>query len=263
MTSMNHSILAHVGSQTSTVQLDEKEVKSNSSSAAQPYTSPSSPSPLGSAPPSLGSASGGSSRPMSPDDAVNAAINLQVGMILDLADITLSMGNINTTIQKTGVANGGSEVEMLRALLSAQGMCCNSTWFDAIVKGWASAAGKQFPDNAQGFMDFLKQQAQAKGAGPYTQLFSGVFNNPSISQADKDSFAQQFASFSNQCNGHLSAFLNKSSVIAQQLNQASTYVQNWQSIADAMKPTQLQQATTELVAEIGAETSMWKDVVSA
>ncbi len=254
MTSMNHSLLAHIGSQASSMQQsDEKEVKAKSSSAAQPYTSPSSPSPLGSAPPSAGS-----SKPMSPDDAVNAAINLQVGMILDLADITLSMGAINTTIQKTGVANGGSEVEMLRALLSAQGMCCNSTWFDAIVKGWASAAGKQFPDNAQGFMDFL----QSKGA-PYTQLFSGVFNNPSINQADKDSFAQQFATFSNQSNGNLSAFLNKSSVIAQQLNQASTYVQNWQSIADAMKPTQLQQATTELVAEIGAETSMWKDVVSA
>lgn len=213
---------------------------------------------LGSSAPKKGAAPKGSA-PFNPDDAVNAAINLQVGMIIDLSDVTISMSSMDATIQKTSVSNSESYVAMLKALLSAQGLCCNGDAFNAIVKGWANAVAAGIAPTAANFMAFCSSE----DGGKYKDVFSGVFNNPNINSADKDEFALLVSKWSGACNNSLSTFLGRGSVISNNLNIASTNLSNWQTIADSMKPTQIQQATTELVAEIGSESSMWTDVVSA
>ncbi|MCH9631990.1 MAG: hypothetical protein S4CHLAM6_03130 [Chlamydiae bacterium] len=194
--------------------------------------------------------------PFNPDDAVNAAINLQVGMIMDLADVTISMSSMDATLQKTAVSNSQSYVAMLKALLSAQGLCCNSKAFIGLVQRWGAAVGNKVSATAANFMKFCSQTG-------YADVFSGVYNNPNITSTDKDAFASLVSKWAASSNNTLSTFLGKGSVISNDLNIASTNLSNWQTVADSMKPTQVQQATTELVAEIGSESSMWTDVVSA
>ena len=255
---MNHTVNPHVMSQATTLLQDSPEKKGKGKKGGKRAGGSS----------GLGGtqqahkghhgvkSSGGGNKPFNADDAVNAAINLQVDMITDLSDITISMSELNSTIQGSGVSNSESEVEMLRALLSAQGRCCNASYFAAIVSGWASSGE---PATAAGFKAFL----ESAGGDYYKQIFSGVFNNPNITSAAKNEFAADLKTWSSSCRGSLSAFMGMGSTLAQMLNQAATNVQNWQSIADSMKPTQLQQATSELIAEIGSESSMWGDVVSA
>lgn len=215
----------------------------------------------------VGSSSPGENPPFDPDAAVNAALNNQVNMIYELSDMSLSMSEIDVTMQSGGVNNAEQEVEILRELLAAQGESCNKQWFDDIVKGWSEAINSkppQFQDTKDGFLQYLNSlSSKDPNKQQYIDFFTKIFNDPNMSPGACDQFVQQLGQWYNSCDGRLTNFMNMSSEISQQLNQASTDVQNWQSVADSMKPTQLQQAIAQLLAEIGTETAAWGDIVAS
>lgn len=203
----------------------------------------------------------GSSAPTSsgkkfdPDAAMNAALNEQVGSIFDLADLSLSLSQLSATMETTAVANGTSNTALWSDLLNEQGLFSSSGGFN-LLKLWSQSS---YPRTADGFKAFL--MAQDPSGGLYNTYFASVYNDPNLTAADKDSFTQTIAVWYGESNGDLQEFQGKTSVVAQQLNQSSTNLQDWQNIDSALKPTQEQDAAQQLIAELSSETDLFSDIV--
>jgi hypothetical protein len=211
-------------------------------------------------PPSLSDAPTPKEKPFSPDNALNEFLNSAVDRIFDLGSVTLSMNNMMTAIQKTSVKNGQSKTEMIGKLLSAQGVGANSTVYDNLIKSWGNPAVRNawISDNGGDVIEAFMSCCRSFGMDGF---YENVYNNPNITDEDKVEFTSQVAAWGDTPN--LSTFIGKSSVISQQLTLSSTYVQDWQSLAESMKPTTIQQAITTLIAEIGQFTSMWTSVIAS
>lgn len=194
------------------------------------------------------------------DDAMNSALNFMVDTILTLTDVVISMGDMSTTIQKTAVKNAQSKVEMYRNLLSAQGLTTDPNFFNNFAGAWTSNQANYL--NTYGSMrEAFKHFCEDRGL--YEIGFKKVYENPNMTDQHKDEYAFTLGRWYPQANGRLSGHQNNTSVISQQLNQASTYVQDWMSTSEAMKPTQIQQSVTTLIAQISQVTSMFTNVVGA
>lgn len=193
------------------------------------------------------------------DDVMNAALGYQVNLILRLSNLTLSMSDMDMTIQKTGVKNSQSRVEMYRKLLSAQGAACNDHGYDLVKEWgdsnlqWIQAAGG---DAVLGYKMFL----DSKGAG---DLFENVFNSDVITDSDKAEYVNSIAKWASSSRYNLSTFIGISVNISNQLTYEAQTAQNWQSLAESMKPTQIQSAITTLITEIGQATNMWLSIIAS
>lgn len=194
------------------------------------------------------------------DGAMNSALNFMADTLLTLTDVVISMGDMSTTIQRTAVKNAQSKVEMYRFLLSAQGLCSDKNWYNGLAKEWSKHSLEYvavYGSQKEGFKHFTQER------GMYDLVYKNVYENPNMTDGHKEEFVFSIAKWYGESNGRLSTFHNKTSVISQQLNQASTYVQDWMSTSESMKPTQVQQSITTLIAQISQVTSMWSNVVSA
>ncbi len=204
--------------------------------------------------------SGGGDAPFDADAAVNAALKALVGTINDLSDYCITMSSMNVAIQSNGVSEAESQVDLYRHLLSAAGGMMGPN-FQKVLQGYAAS---KYPGTEAGFNAYLTSLGVDKATGNsyYSEFLGKVDSDPTMSQSDKDAFAAAIKGWNNDCGGKMTAF---SSLIANkltpELNQATTYVTNWQSLADQQKPTQLQQAIAQTEAEISGATDAWSSII--
>jgi hypothetical protein len=199
-------------------------------------------------------------RAQSSDDLVMGALNQQLKMITQLGDQIIAESSQQAAIQKQAGKNSQSRVEMYRALLDAHSVGLTEGVFKGAVKGWGTDQNRINQGLANGnlddvFMQYLNSIGQGK-------LFKELYENPNVTKEDKIEFARQYSEFWGKTNGRLSSMPQLSSPISANLQAATTEAQDWQSLADSLKPTQLQQAITQLIAEIGQSLSAWEKVIA-
>lgn len=214
------------------------------------------------APPSLGDASVQSKdKPFSADAAMNAALNYNLDLILKLGSVTLSMGNMMTTIQKTAVKNSMSKVEMFRKLLSGQGLASNDHWFYDLIKPWGDPFTQQEWIAKAGGDKVLAFKMYCDSKEGMGKFFDDVYNSPSITDFDKKLFVEYVTEWG--LTPDLTTFIGKITIVSNLLGAETSNVDYWQKLAETMKPSQIQQAITTLIAEIGQFTNMWSSVIAS
>ena len=135
------------------------------------------------------------------DDAMMGALNYQIDMLMQLSELTVSLGDMQATMQKEGSKNAQSKVEMYRKLLSAQTLCQNPDLFKNIVKEWGNSSEMVNKGKADGNLDeVFMNWLDSKGQG---HIFRELYENPDVSKEDKILFAQQFSTWAGESDGRL------------------------------------------------------------